>query len=199
MGIESEDICAAGHGGEGGCANDEEAGSAGGSHADETHEGRAAEDDDRVGQGMETAGDGDVRDLGLQVHPSWGRCHRLLEDNDEFILKGEEKEVRLVWMVVYLVSHIILRIIVRARAHTHIRTHTQTGVFAAASRNSNRTTDLYAVRSLEACGCIGDITADAAAVHLLAAAEEGSASAQTLQQHHGANCCAGSLPAKVDL
>jgi hypothetical protein len=53
---------------------------------------------------METAGDGDVRDLGLQVHPSWGRCQGLLKDNDEFILKGEEKEVRLVWMVLYVMS-----------------------------------------------------------------------------------------------
>jgi hypothetical protein len=124
MGIESEESSAAGHGGEGGCAHDEEAGSAGGSHADETHEGKAAEDDDRVGQVMESAGDGDVRDLGLQVHPSWGRCHRLLEDNDEFILKGEEKEVRLVWMVVYLLSYYNQN--QRARTHTHTYTHTHT-------------------------------------------------------------------------
>jgi hypothetical protein len=35
---------------------------------------------------------GDVRDLELQIHPTWARCHRLLRDKDEFILKGEEKE-----------------------------------------------------------------------------------------------------------
>ena len=35
---------------------------------------------------------GDVRDLELQIHPTWARCHGLLKDKHEFILKGEEKE-----------------------------------------------------------------------------------------------------------
>jgi hypothetical protein len=33
-----------------------------------------------------------MRDLELQIHPSWARFHRLMKDKDEFILKGKEKK-----------------------------------------------------------------------------------------------------------
>ena len=209
--VASEGNGAAGHGSEEGAGDHEGAGSGGGLDACVVQEGRAAEDDDRGGHEAKNVEDRDVKDLGLQLHPSWGRCHRLLEENDEFILKGEEMEVRLMCIGVLGVpltsKETVCRLVQRRHMHTHThahtracaRAHTHTGVFTAASRNSNRPTELHAAHRLKDGSCVGGFTADAAAVHLLAAAEKGPASAQTLQQHLRAHRRPGPLSAKVDV